>query len=619
MTTKFYKLNAAKLNIPSIIKIRKMPEHLKHKEIIETNLKNYSVIRVMKSTTLSKKDHKKNRFYNSISFEPHLVQVVIIENPITLYKFLKSTPKQLFKYTRGLNIILFSSINVEIEDIQKFLIFYWEEYQRLNVIVQAPFCCKLNTSWVIFKPFEPTQFGFGQIQIHDLEHMLQTNMNLLQNHAARLNGYPLRISLFERYPTALTSLPKLLEDSKIYKPFSNSPGLFGVDGMSMRYLSKIMNFEINLCTDSECQYFGVVFSSNRSVIGSLNKILERTIDIQGNGWFIMDYGIKNLEFTLPYDFDELCIVTLKAPKKPVWLKMLFLFKEDAGIAIIVTILLLTVINRQHSLIDSAMEMYCILIGQPSLCAIKKNQLWKRILIGSASIFSLIITTVFTSTLFMALQTVTYFPNMQTLEEVDNSNVKMISSFDPFAKSPLKLYERLSKKFMLDPKLTDILKCVVQGLGAGVERYTDGQLRIATEYLSPDGSPLLHIVPDCPKKMFLGYLTPMGSPYLEVINYYLRKFGEAGLFIKWHQDFIYAIKLVVQTHHHNKHGKIRVLDLNDVYVAFCILIYGLLGSFFVFLVEILKGQYDTRRQRLKNQGRRKFICNIFRLNNKGVYK
>ncbi|CAG9761537.1 unnamed protein product [Ceutorhynchus assimilis] len=563
-----------------------------NEDTIDMYLKTYSVIKVTETINQPREIRIKQKFYNSISFEPHLVQLIIVDNPITLYNYLKSNPIKL-KHLRGLNIIIFASNKVKIKDVQDFLIFYWEKYGELNVIVRAPASCKLMKYFVLYKPFEPTEFGYGQIQIHHLDNLLKNNIYLLVNHAARLHGYPLKISLFERYPLAFKNLPKLLKDSEIYKPFINRPGLYGTDAITMGYLSIIMNFSINLCTHIECQYFGTVLD-NKTVIGSLSKVDDRTIDIQGNSRFILDYEVTdNVEFTYPYDFAEFCIVLPKAPLVPVWLKMLGLFKKEAGISLLIVILLIFICNKYLNGItfwDSAMDIYSIFIWQPAIIFMKRTNHSIRIFIGSSLLFSLLITTVLTASLYSALQTKIHFPDAQTLQEVDESNIKIISTFDPFAGNPSKIYKQLSKKITVNPKLTTIFDFVLQGLGAGLERYKDGQFRINTEYSLPDGSPLMHIVPECPKKVFLGYLVSIRSPYLQAINYYLKIMTEAGLSDKWHQDFMHAIKLERHTHLQKTKDKRRVLDLRDLQIAFYILGYGLGAGFLVFLVEVFKYRY-----------------------------
>lgn len=59
-----------------------------------------------------------------------------------------------------------------------------------------------------------------------------------------LNGFPLRISIFDRYPTAVKvhEFPKPFADSYFMRDIWRSDGYSGVDGLMLAHASKKLNF-----------------------------------------------------------------------------------------------------------------------------------------------------------------------------------------------------------------------------------------------------------------------------------------------------------------------------------------------------------------------------------------
>lgn len=59
-----------------------------------------------------------------------------------------------------------------------------------------------------------------------------------------LNGYPLKVSIFRRYPTCIISddLPKSFLNSYISNEMTNANGYSGFDGLVLGNLAKYLNF-----------------------------------------------------------------------------------------------------------------------------------------------------------------------------------------------------------------------------------------------------------------------------------------------------------------------------------------------------------------------------------------
>lgn len=600
----FYNLDAKILSKKMVIKARTI-DRLVNVTNIEVSEK-YGVADVLRSRNLSTNSKRKLKLYHKISFESNRIRVIICADPLMLYHFLMRVKRKNFQVkSRCLNMILFSSENINLTEIQHILVFLWKTYGIMNVMAQTPLCCKYQDSFIVFKPFKRTTFGYGQIQIHHVDNILK-HPHLLMNSVWQLNAYPLNVSMFEDNPIALRTLPKLLQDSKIYSKNSR-PKIYGLDGVTIGYISQIMNFTIELCNISECQYYGMV-SKNNTVIGSLGQIIHRVIDIQANARFIIDYGVNDFEFTNQIYHDNVCVVVRKAPRVPVWLKILTLLENYTGIVILIVFIVAITINKwldnkrsSFSIVDSATEIYCILITQPKGSSIRNNIISKRILVGSTMLFSIIFSTIFIAGLYSAFRSTKHFPDVQTLEEVDKSGVRMKTSIDPFSGSQLELYKRLQKKLILNAKVSSDLNFVATGMGAGIVREANARFLISTNYTDSNGSPLLHIVPDCPKNMFLGFIVQTGSPYLRSINYILAVFKESGLVNKWSNDFTDVARLELEASLHHGRKAMKVIDMGDVIAAFWILAFGFSIASIAFCVEIYKGN-------LKRCVKNDYFCN-----------
>lgn len=61
----------------------------------------------------------------------------------------------------------------------------------------------------------------------------------------------------------------------------------------------------------------------------------------------------------------------------------------------------------------------------------------------------------------------------------------------------------------------------------VERKADLNVIINSEFMSPDGSPLVHIVDECPRDYYVSYITRKDWPLLPSFNRKLMLFTEAG--------------------------------------------------------------------------------------------
>lgn len=83
---------------------------------------------------------------------------------------------------------------------------------------------------------------WGEHRFYSLEEFISSN-DIFQKYR-NLNEFPLKITLFRRYPTALneTELPKSFRSSYLAKEVWRSGGYSGVDGLMLANVAKSLNF-----------------------------------------------------------------------------------------------------------------------------------------------------------------------------------------------------------------------------------------------------------------------------------------------------------------------------------------------------------------------------------------
>lgn len=102
-----------------------------------------------------------------------------------------------------------------------------------------------------YYPYEPIEYNnitqWGKYVSINLTEFDFKSVDLFRKFK-NLNGYPLRISLFSRFPTCIKfhSLPKTHQNSYLMKDAWRASGFGGVDGLLLQNAAKTLNFSTNL-------------------------------------------------------------------------------------------------------------------------------------------------------------------------------------------------------------------------------------------------------------------------------------------------------------------------------------------------------------------------------------
>lgn len=138
---------------------------------------------------------------------------------------------------------------------------------------------------------------------------LDYNDNWLIQKAYNLNGFPLNVSIFERYPTMVREIPKYFAETQYARTMNRSGGYGGIDGFLLGNIAQLMNFTANIIHPADNLTYGI--KRDRQIGGSTGDVLYGRADIAFNSRFLMNYGrnvTNNIEFMVPILGDKVCVI-----------------------------------------------------------------------------------------------------------------------------------------------------------------------------------------------------------------------------------------------------------------------------------------------------------------------
>ncbi|KAK9505096.1 hypothetical protein O3M35_009237 [Rhynocoris fuscipes] len=354
---------------------------------------------------------------------------------------------------------------------------------------------------------------------------LQSNCNL-ENIWKDLNGWTMKMSAY-------------------YDPVGYS-GLgvgSGVDGSSMYELSKYLNFTIFVI-------------KTKDLDSAVDHLIMGISEIIANAYFTCFFDKDIHTITHALYSDQECVAMKEGKILRGWHVFLLTFNWEVW-ALIITIALLTngavawlSKNRTwHASMPLTLRaMFMIPLRRPP-----KNTV-ERLILGGCLIFGVVVVTTYQASLYHFIKIRVKYKIPETLDEI---------------KQPVIDYESLSDS------VTD-------------EFFNKHAISIRRKlfdlmvYNGKFGN--LQLLPECQCTGSLGYALKQGSALLVPINRFVLRIGEAGLAEAWYKQTIY--KKEKKTFQEIEEEEVRVLNLQDVEVAFVELIAGLIISALVFLLEIL---------------------------------
>uniref|UniRef100_A0A182PP96 Ionotropic glutamate receptor C-terminal domain-containing protein n=1 Tax=Anopheles epiroticus TaxID=199890 RepID=A0A182PP96_9DIPT len=431
------------------------------------------------------------------------------------------------------------------------------------------------------------------------------------------NGIPIRCTVFPRNPTLLPwgNLPEPFRRIRyVQQSVQASNGSGGLDGMMLGNLAVALNFTAETTDASDGQEYGYRLR-NGTFVGSLGDLLQYTTDVSFNVRFMKFYDTHGIEFLHPIYSDQLCILSPKSLEIPQWLAIFLCFHPYVWASFVVIGFAggyCWYVVRRWGLHKVRRYRQRLQKGDRARCAVLSIELWlvllgasstylpvrmiERLLLIAFLIANLIISGTFQGTLTTAFSTKSYYKDLNTLAALDQSGWPIATSsrslLDIFGNDSLSpLYLSLKGKLQILNESAR-QRAAYQRDVCCIERYSDVHLIINTEYIQPNGQPMLHVVDECPRVYSLAYIVRKGWPFTPLFNAAIFRFVESGLCMKWYGDTETALilhKRTKQLREQHEEPLLRKLTIIDMQTSFYIMALGMLISSIVFIVETFVGR------------------------------
>jgi hypothetical protein len=538
---------------------------------------------VTDSDAIDNKKKRKIKTFASGSVEGY---VIIAWHPSVLHQFLDQDHQTILPKIRATYAIQFifstkhlcKTIKAEMDNILRRL---WIEFNVVNVIAQTT--CSCDTSEIyIYRPFVKTDNLWGLTEYYHLKD-ITSNSGVITNPLTDFNQFPLKVSIFERFPIATRRLPRMLRNNPIYKNLTWSKGFGGFDGLILGTLAEHLNFDMVPFGTTTENNFGVVFG-NGTTTGSLHDVIHRKVVYSANTRTINN-APAGIEFTIPYITNELCVVVPKALKLPNWAILIKCFDQLSWTSIALTVATCGIFWHQvgpsTDFVKQSWQIFSFLVGIPTKLVPTLHQI---VFLVDCMIFNIVILGTIQGFLFTSFTKTIYYKDVTTLEEVVQLGLPTATSFWNLVYKDSDIMRRLKTK-QVDPNEVFDLVAFQRNI---ITFDTKIFLMIITKskYVDDDGQPLLHIVNECVSTFKVATIVPKGSAFLNVFDNLIIKLHESGLSSKWFNDMFDSIVAEKMISISKKRKSVKSFSLRDTESAFGIIVLGLACSVVVFLAEIL---------------------------------
>lgn len=318
----------------------------------------------------------------------------------------------------------------------------------------------------------------------------------------------------------------------------------------------------------------IVYSIDKDTDESYQKVKTGRSEFTFIGQF---YGIlKDVKYTEPYKPDHIILMAPKAPLIPQFLKFLMVFSPKIWInfllTIIVCVILIYSVERNH-FNRILLDIYRVFIGQSGYFKFDYYKLSIKMFFVVMTYFGMIITSVYSSSLLGTIISKRFYPEMNTLQDVHNSNLPICIN------SQLSnLVPDIFKQKLIILSGSELYLHIMAGnrscAYAMMKSYAEQYIR---RLRKSQGKDYYHLVKESLVPGFESFYFHQKSPFIYRINDILKTFEQSGLFLFREHDKDF--KRVEQAEY-------MPLNLQHISTAFIILVIGLLVSYFCLIVEML---------------------------------
>ncbi|PSN48651.1 Ionotropic receptor 881 [Blattella germanica] len=487
----------------------------------------------------------------------------------------------------------------------------WQRKWVLNAVVILKYlidCKGKNDTIFTYNPFHRNGNFYGEIITSNaqLDHIPKTYLE----HTWNLLGYPLKVSLFDVFPTARHKCSNCefscaseykISFTTTERHMCNQTDSFmdpqtvccncsctfkGRDWEVLKNVATYMNFSIII---SNSGIGGDIYEA-------INSFKNKFSDFAFNERFMKYYKQADIEFTMPAFYTKkIVILVYKAQKFPIWRVIYKYFSGYFWLYFTITFVSSCIfwyyLRRNHenvSQLTNALDMLAVFLTMSVNFVTRIAISSQRILLSCCLIFSMVVMCCFQSSLLDVVANPHYKPDINTMEQLDEAEIPIFtldsSLLDSFEQSESIHMIHLNERVRYDETLTEdkILKDII--------RYKNCSLLTSmTEahwYLGKYPNSL-HIVKEYPREYFVCYIIPRGSPYATRIHNLLGKMSQAGLVWKWDHDSSYELKLEAfrQRKNYKTSDDSSVFILYNLIFSFMVFGAGISAGILVFIVEL----------------------------------
>lgn len=535
-----------------------------------------------------------------------LTWIFIIDN-INVLKFFMREQKYMWKATNQYLVIVTAPISLILSrDIFQTIWKTYSVYRMVFISTQDNFRCLSR-----YLPFEKNrQNEYGVVSKICLTNL--TNNIELYTNFENLNGYPIRVIVFRSLMMNIT----FNKDTRTYE-------YKGLDADAMVLLEKLMGTQFRI----------KVLSTNFTKTNwqdpfhcSLQYIEDNDVEIIITSFFVHQYHeYRRYEFTASVYEDKLCLIAPTAGFIPKSYMPIMPFASDLWTALAIYNVLVSVLwflikyysgsfRRQETVLLPLTRMEFVLsrrsnlpprihpyiascfdLVETSCYPLKENgggpssTMSQRVFLFGTLFFGLIIVDLYQSYLVFGLSNPFHYPELNTLEDVANSNLTIITKYYNMKEHTFMENTTLNKKLrsktevITSDKPTNDLVAFDKVIA--MNRYASVKLNDLSKYYDADGNELLHLVEECPTTYLLSYVMSLYSPYRERINGLLLRMQQAGLVSLWYENMAYPSYIIEQKRKVDKSERKIQLNMEHYFLTFIGLSIGLFFCTVIFLAEL----------------------------------
>ncbi|XP_071535261.1 ionotropic receptor 21a-like isoform X2 [Panulirus ornatus] len=417
------------------------------------------------------------------------------------------------------------------------------------------------------------------------------NQNLFPSKLRDLQGVVLRVATFDHPPSVVY----------VHDEHHNIISRLGVDMQIVQTLARAKNFSAEFTEVSHDELWGFELP-NGSWVGLVGKVFNELVDIGVCNMFLELHRWKQVDYSVPYNFERGCFVAPSS--KPVlnWKSPLMPFTRDTWIfvgvvlavggIVLYSIVDLSVIPESSEFFSVSYD-YLYVLGALTVRSFNSVPYHHpvRVYVGFLWLFGFIIATAYSANLVAFLSVTQMSAPIDTMEQLLKSGLRLgghafwktqfAASIDPTVRKFIDILET-------DVDLDSLFDKVEAGKFALIENKQYLELQAGARYTYGSHT-TIRIVPECLLLYSIGLAYQKNSPLKSLFDSIILRLFESGVMQKWQEEVVvYFRSQYVSKRPHIPAEEIRgrALNLAHLQGVFYKLGIGYLVSAIILILELL---------------------------------